>query len=114
MHAVACSQGWSYPAWQAVLVIGDGVMSISQLVICGCPNLATFSSMSLAHAFPCDVLQVQEVLSDGVIMRHTGVDEPEKLEAGTTIWCAALSMRCTTKTSSGMTFRASALSPSLP
>ena len=30
------------------------------------------------------------MLSDGVIMRHTGVDEPEKLEAGTTIWCTGI------------------------
>ncbi len=34
--------------------------------------------------------QVQELLSDGVIMRHTGVDEAEKLEAGTTIWCTGI------------------------
>ena len=33
---------------------------------------------------------MQEVLSDGVIMRHTGVDEPDKLEAGTTIWCTGI------------------------
>ena len=30
------------------------------------------------------------MLSDGVIMRHTGVDEPEKMEAGTTVWCTGI------------------------
>ena len=36
--------------------------------------------------------QVREVLKDGVLISKKGVDDLEKVDAGTTVWCTGIKM----------------------